>query len=461
MTMDPVHIGVRGEAVGGAFGVGEEGALPARSDARTPAGVDNVRPKRSLLGKAVRIMRDAAIAVALMASIPIIIVATQGERAWGTGNFAINSRARMLTAEKLRPLVLPKDPAITPMQAGLAYHRIQGPAMEAHAIDNLAAGFAERRIERRPEAIWERKMSSPGMFKSAPSNLYDGPDSRTILQAVAKGFSAEEMTYLRTLATDPVWQDFTIVARAPAADFVGGRFNIPFGENATSDNMPIPSFKATRGMANAAVSRAAFHLAEGRKDSAEAVLRAVISYGFTMIDNGTSLIEQLIGNVVVGTGREGLRQFYEVTGDPRVTDPNLASLKNSITPPTTRGSIRSVDEVRSMFIARIADPTLTRGERYETLRMLSGSSCTNVRELLLGPRKDVTDAFENARRSLARYPSEVAVIDMYARPLTSDLRARSTNPLEALAVSAGAVAGAVLNNPHLPLCSRIMSNPNR
>lgn len=460
MTMDRIRIGVRDAGIGGAFATGGEGALPVSADVRTPKTADGARPRRSLLRIGLRIVRDVAIAIGLMTMIPVLIVATQGERVWGTGNIGINTRAKTQAVAVVRPLVLPKDPAITPIQAGEAYHRIHGPPTGKREVASLAAGFQERSIERRPKAIWERNLTLPGLFAAAPPSFYDGPDSRLILQAVAKGFSAQEMAYLRTLATDPVWRDFEIVARAPAADFVGGRFVLPFGRNATWDNMPIPSFKATRGLANAAVSRAAYHLAEGRKDSAEAILRAVISYGFTMVDNGTTLIEQLIGNVVVGVGREGMRNFHVATGDPRATDPMLAPLSNSSATPSTRGSIRAVDEVRELLIARARDPALSRAERFETLGMLSGSTCTNVRELLTGPRAEVTGAFTEARRSLARYPSEVAMIDLLTRPPSPD--PMKTNSLvELLGVSAGSVAGAVLQNTSLALCSRIISNPSR
>ena len=80
--------------------------------------------------------------------------------------------------------------------------------------------------------------------------------------------------------------------------------------------------------------------------------------------------------------------------------------------------------------------------------------------LLTGPRAEVTGAIAEARRSLARYPSEVAMIDILTRPPTPDPM-KTNNLVEVLGVSAGSVAGAVLNNSRLPLCSRIVSNPYR
>ena len=76
------------------------------------------------------------------------------------------------------------------------------------------------------------------------------------------------------------------------------------------------------------VSRAAYHLAIGQRDSAEAVLRSIVSYGFSIADNGTGLIDQLSGRVVVGIGRSALENFYTVTHDPRVE--SVASIGGGI-----------------------------------------------------------------------------------------------------------------------------------
>ena len=76
-----------------------------------------------------------------------------------------------------------------------------------------------------------------------------------------------------------------------------------------------------------------------------------------------------------------------------------------------------------------------------------------MRELLFGPSAETRQVVERARHTLARYPSEVALVELLTRP--SD--ASSSNPIRTLAVSSASVAGVVLQNPRLVSCTRILS----
>ena len=76
------------------------------------------------------------------------------------------------------------------------------------------------------------------------------------------------------------------------------------------EQRPLPSFEGSRELAYAAVSRAAYHMALGQRDSAETVLRSIVSFGFAFIDNGTSGLEAVIGSVIVAIGRDALHRFY-------------------------------------------------------------------------------------------------------------------------------------------------------
>lgn len=415
-------------------------------DDRTPAASGKGRAKRSWLSVAVRIVRDAAVAVAFMTLVPIAVVGFRGENAWGYGNFGNSIRAKLALSDASRSLVLPKDPSITPMMAGLAFNALQ-PRREPGAFPFIEPPS-------RPEQSWQTATLTPEMFVNGTMNVgFHGPSSATILEAVARGFTPPEMAYLRTLATAPVWREFDLVARAPAVDFMGGWLKMPFPGNVDAGQMPIPSYKATKELAYAAVSRAAYHLAIGQRDSAETVLRSVMSFGFAMIDNGHTAIDEAIGNIIVSIGRDALRRLYVITNDPRSTVPALAPTKASVgVPEYTRVPL---DQMRKLLIAEAANPNEHFGMRYEALRLLSVSSCTNVKELMFGNSSDVTEAFENARRTLARYPSERALVDLLAHPPQPRMDDIKYAPVQALAVSTATVAGTVLQNPRLAACTRI------
>jgi hypothetical protein len=83
------------------------------------------------------------------------------------------------------------------------------------------------------------------------------------------------------------------------------------------------------------------------------------------------------------------------------------------------------------------------------------SSCTNVRELLLGTRTDVTDAFTRARAELARYPSERALLDLQSQTVERTRFGPNTDFIGQLFISSATVAGVVLHNPRLAACTRI------
>ncbi len=430
--------------------VREEAQLPVHSGTYAPRTTDAPAPtKRSWLGFGLRIVRDAAIAVALMALVPITIVAVNGDDLWSSAA-GRNVRPKIERAETSRPFALAYDPSITPIQAGRAFN-----ALQSNYAD---VTFPSPHIASRPEATWSSALLTNEMFPTARPHSFHGPANEKILEAVAHGFTPKEMEFLRTLSTAPAWREFDLLARAQAVDFIGGRFIIPFAPGATLRQMPSPSFAGTKEMSYAAVSRAAYHMAIGQRDSAETILRSIISVGFAEIDNGVTLLEQLIGTVNVGIGRDALRRFYLITGDPRASAAPLNPTVSEFTNPTTVydpfTSVSSRDGIRRALIAKSANPALHRAERYESLYLLSQSSCTNVRELLFGTRTDVTDAFTAARRDLARYPSEQAMVDLIGRSGATPPAGLLTNPLEKFAVSTATIAGAVLGNPRLAACTR-------
>jgi hypothetical protein len=416
---------------------------PATADTRTES---RARSRRTWAVTALRLVRNAAIAVAIMAVVPVGIVARYGDSFWRE-NYGATTRAKTVIAERGRPFALPPDPSITPMQAGQAFNALL-PAPTAEA-----PGF--RRIEPEERAVlpWDSLSITPEMFRTVGRTQAAllGVD---VITAAAKGFTPEEMAYLRAIATAPLWRTFNTVARAPAADLVGGRLQLPFATSATWEAMPIAPFSQPREIAQASSARAAWFMSAGQVDSAEAALRSVVSFGFVLVDNSTSLIEQLIGDVIVGIGREQLRVFYTATGNPLAAHKGLAVVTNAEIPRTPR---LSAEQIRQRMVLELNDPRVHRGERFEILHALAMSSCSNVKEMLLGPDEDVRTAMETARRSLARFPSEQAQADLLLRPLRVRSRELTGRPISQLVTSASAVAGTVLRNDRLPVCPLVVT----
>ena len=450
--MDQVRVDAQGAAAANLFGARAEAELPVPVPAFGSLTAEAARPRRSWPAVALRIVRDALIAVVLMTAVPIIVVARNGDRVWDMRGLSSATRARIAQAEAARPLALPADRSITPMQAGLAFNAFQAKVE--------VRGFPMIEPAERPVAPWDTQIMTPDMFRTAQPTVYKGPSSQSILEAVSNGFTAQEMTYLRDLAGAPVWKNFDLVARAPAVDFVGGRFRVPFAPGATHFELPTLRYKGTKDLAYAAVSRAAYHMAMGQRDSAETVLRSIVSVGFSLIDNGTSSIDEIVGSQIVGIGRDALHRFYSITKDPRATSaavqlpPRVAGGAG-----VRRGSTGgNTDERRRQLIAIVDDPSTRRAERYDALNSLAVSSCTTVGQLLFGRSADVDAAFSRARRNLARYPSEQSLVDLLDRPVDP---VKLGNPFTGLSISAAAVAGTVLHNPRFATCTLVAQSVYR
>ncbi|CAN5221122.1 hypothetical protein BH09GEM1_BH09GEM1_15010 [soil metagenome] len=441
--MRPVRVDPVVEA--GFAGAAQDAAMPVPFGKHAVNGLpDAVRSRRSIFGMALRIVRDAAIAVAFMAVVPIGIVALRGTALTRGGSFSEYVHRGVVKSEAYRSLALPSDPSITPAQAGRAFAEIQP--------GKSGMGFTAIQPQAPPAMSWRDAPITTDMFVDATPGNSHVPSTKGILQAAQKGLSPSELEFLRVLATAPAWRDFDIVAHAPAADFLGGQFRIPFAPDAHSD-FRSQDYKNIREMASAAVSRAAYQMAIGQQDSAVTILRTIVSFGFSMIDNGTTTMDEVMGNQMVDIGRVALRQYYELRNDPLAQSAQLAKSPRIKSLPSTT---RTADEFRVSLIAIVTDPTRPRGERFESLGVLRMSSCSNVRELVTGPRSDVTNAIADARRTLVRYPSDRALFDAMG---TGAPRAPEgfSNPISDLAVSAASVAGAVVDNPRFATCTRVLT----
>jgi hypothetical protein len=435
--------------IGSAFGMGSAAHLPmsVHGAASGLSRAQETGEKRSVLSRLLGIVKNAAIAVAFMALLPIGMVAVGGPRIWRSFDYDRSVFARVRANEVVRPFMLRRDVSITPVMAGVALHTLERPRKSGSAFAVRQASVRDR--------PWETQAITPEMFRTARPDVFEGPSPLRILDAGAKGFSADEKAYLQRLATAPIWRDFNLVARAQAIDVVGTRTPTPFPVDATWAEYPTILWSGPRELAYAAVSRAAWFESIGQRDSAEATLRAIVSVGFAAIDNGVTTTDELVGNAIVGLGREALGHFYKLTNDSRA---GSAAFQGTRAAGPARPVGRSPDEIRRSWIARANNATLPRAERIEGIRMLSLASCTNVRELMLGPRADVTDAIARAEQSLTRYPADGEFLKLSAQFPQFRNSYLMGSPITAVVASSASVVATVIGNPRLVTCSVIAAS---
>jgi hypothetical protein len=446
------------EAGAGWFGAGEQARMPVRGDSAgyAAAALSDHTPRapRNWIRIARRAILDLALVMAAMIAVPVALVTYSSGEVWRSGIELGSLRDRVRRTDPMRQFTVRADASITSVEAGRSLFALQDPR------PNQA--FPAQDISHSDKPWRSMKMSS-GMFADARSVSYSGPDGfRIFSRALSHGLSSAELAYLRELSTAAAWRDFDRVARAPAMDAVGGRFRTPFPPDLGYEWMPVTSFGGTKEMAYAAVSRAAYHLAIGQRDSAETILRSVVSFGFSIGDNGATKFDQLIGRVIVDIGKTALGDFYTATRDPLASEIRRLSTRQIAAPIPEVGGVRnrlSVSQMRQVLLARAEDPNELRGVRWESLDLLSASSCTNARELLFGPQADVRDAFARARTDLARYPSEMALLDLMQRaPTARSVSALGVahSPLSDFLSGTSVIAGAVLGNPRMAACSMLL-----
>ena len=351
-----------------------------------------------------------ALVLAVLVVIPVaalVVAGTIGSilASIATPNLS-NTRARFAAAEPLRRFVLEPDTSISPEAAGQALH----------ALLSVGPRNAEQRT---PELTPVRSYAEPWF----PADSARAPSLRgaswvdSLFARPAR--TAAQSAYVRRMAAHPAHAEFHTVARAQVADVLGTRYALPFGPGVTMINLPIPSFGSIRLGARAHLARAALALSDGRPAQAEQGVREVISVGFRLIDDGPTLMDNLIGAVLVGMGGDALEDFYKSTGRTREAE-TLEWVRAEARKAAERavsGEARWTAEAGFRALPGIVlDSTQARGLRWEFFGWTSVfAPCANIKALAFGPGEDYDQWLESARAGLVRRPSDEALLDLMLR----------------------------------------------
>ncbi len=397
-----------------------------------------------------RAVGRAAIGLTLLSAIPMGLVANRS--ALFIPNMS-HLQAKTAEADTWREFRAPIDASITPQAAGDALRRIASPRPHKdYPMRTVSATHA------RP---WNSITLTPDMFVDMRTPQYKGPAAFMLIGKTPAGYSAREMAYLREVAEAPFWKDFDAVAHARQVDLVGGLFETPFQSDASLMALPTIGFADSKQVAYAAVSRATYYLASGNPAEAERVLRNVVSFGFTFIDQGVSAIDAMIGRVIVDIGRDGLYHLYMQTGRGDLAVKIEPIVRVRPTAPSQRPSPAPFNEeaTRAAAIALIGNPNAPRTLRLEAMEMLSyGGSCGSVRTMLTGPSGELRATLASARSSMARFPSEQAFFDLLERTMERGPKVtRDAGVLARVASGTAEVLSAITGNERIATCTKLAS----
>lgn len=318
-------------------------------------------------------------------------------------NFS-RTQERAAKAEVYRRYRLNSDPSITPLEAG-------------ESLANLGSveGYEDISYVKTPPRAYDDAFSWD--TETTPVGIPPREWGEKLFPRVAAGLTAEERAFLEAVAAHPALDEFGVLARAPAADFLGARYTTPFPDGTTVWELPLPKFSRARMVAHGMVARAAVRYLDGDPGGAEETLREIISAGFLLADDSPTLIGNLIGYVIVETGGTALGSFYRIRGreaeaetltwGQTVTEKAVAITRANAGAWSVEGYLRQVPQQVT------GSEETIRGLRWEHFMMtMALAPCLNAHKVVFGPGEDMAAFVQEARQVLVRYPSEGALFDL-------------------------------------------------
>jgi hypothetical protein len=265
----------------------------------------------------------------------------------------------------------------------------------------------------------EHWFPNPDLF---PDIFSEGVGRDLVLQ-IRSGLSAEHMDAIRRAANHPAQAEFDVLATADRIDMVATRWVTPFADSLNVLSLPWPRFTELRFAALARISKGMVEQMNGQGEEAEHTIREVISAGFLLVDNGPTLIDNLIGVVIANIGGDALEGLYELqgrTGDletlqwSREVGVNAARAARTGVPDSDiHTTLRGIPEV-------VTNPDALRGLRWEyfaTFNILA--PCINLHKMVFGPDETYEDWLDDARESLVRVPGEAPLFDLAQTEISS------------------------------------------
>lgn len=247
-------------------------------------------------------------------------------------------------------------------------------------------------------------------------NIFSEGVGRNLLLQLRTGLSAEELAAVRQAASHPAQMEFDVLATADRVDMVATRWVTPFADSLNVLSLPWPRFTELRYAALARISKGMVEQMNGQDAQAELTIRDVVSIGFLLIDNGPTLIDNLIGVVIAGIGGDALEGLYELQGRTsdlealrwaREAAVNAArAARTGIPDSDIHTTLRAIPDI-------VTNPDALRGLRWEyfaTFNLLA--PCINLHKMVFGPDDTYAEWLDDARRSLVRVPGEAPLFDL-------------------------------------------------
>lgn len=351
-------------------------------------------------GRRFRTWATLALIVAVVAVVPPMTLAFTGGVGPVLASIALpeilSVQEMAGAAEALRPYRLEAEEGITPAQAGEALQ----------AIGFVGTSGRADPWERPPVTLYEEPWFTTPDFPDPFAEEVAG----VLMARPWSSFTEEERASLRHAATHPAHEAFHLLARAALVDVVAGRWVLPFPDTMSFAGLPWPRFTAFRSAGLAQVARAAVEFQEGRSADAEQTLRELISTGFLLIDQGPTLLDNLMGVVLANMGGDALEALYARTGQDGHVEALQAARAAATAAMRRARAGRLPEDIHSLLQGIpdiVEDEDALRGARWEyfaTFNMVA--PCMNLHRMVFGPDERYEEWRLQARDALVRVRGE-------------------------------------------------------
>jgi hypothetical protein len=397
---------------------------------------------------AARIFRGGgfvAVAVALLAVLPVGALAVLATIGPLLSSVALPGYGSALTQLRMLKLYdeyrLPSDPSITPSAAGDALHVLAFVGVEPQPPNLLRAPARQY-----AEALVPQSDRLPSSW----AGVSWGP---ALLAVAADSLSAEQRRYLEEVAAQPYHADIALFARAPAADIAGSRWHSPMPLHLAPHEWPLPGYAALRQAFHAHYAVAALALADGRYEDGEFALRAVLTSGLRLAEDGVTLADGIVGASIAQMAAHMLREYYELSGRPAAAARLDATLDAAELARSAAGPLPVQYSSLATLPPLVLDSTIARSLRWEIFATLNSiEGCLTPKRAVLGTDRSTVAWQERTRRGLVRYPSDaerftvIAKHGQFGRPAG----AQRSLPERLITAAAGRPAG-------IPGCSEVLA----
>ena len=300
-------------------------------------------------------------------------------------------------AEALRRYRVDPDASISAMEVGQALNNVAFVG---------AAGPHPEHLEQPPATHY----ATPWFPSPDFPDIFQEDVGRDLVLQIEQGFSTDQLAALRQAAAHAAQDDLTLVARAERIDMVSTRWITPFPDSLTVFTLPFPHFTEVRYAALARAAKAVLEQIAGQPEQAETSIREIISFGFVLVDQGPTLIDNLVGVVVANIGADALEGLYEVQN----RDDELETLRwarESSTNAARAARLGLTEEDIHTILRGIPDivenESALRGLRWEylaTFNMLA--PCINLQKMVFGPDETYQAWLDRVEASLVRVPGD-------------------------------------------------------